>query len=358
MSSLRVIAGASAYRHIQSRGLSSADVSAVFGASGAAKWLAIVGLDKAVFAEFLADCHHPIQLYGTSVGAFKLAAACQQDPLDALTRLAQAYIDQQYPGKITADSVVRETRKIIDTVLTEQGVREILEHPNFSFHCGAVRCKGLLASSNRQLQKLAMVQAFLLSLVGCSPQAGLFSRSIFGDPRRLHELKAMEGMQTDFIATSKDNLQQAVLASGSIPVLMPGVTSIPGSPATAVYRDGGLLDYHPVPEKILLPAPGLVLYPHFYPYLIEGWFDKFFPWRKVPLSRLDNVLMVAPSEQFIRSLPNARIPDRQDFYRYQGRDTERQAIWTEVMGRSEELGEEWLSLIKSGRIADVVEVVS
>ena len=125
----------------------------------------------------------------------------------------------------------------------------------------------------------------------------------------------------------------------------------------AVYRDGGLLDYHPVPDNVLSPTSGLVLYPHFYPYLIEGWFDKFFPWRKVALSRLDNVVLVSPSSEFVCSLPQSRIPDRQDFYRYKGQDARRQQIWREVMERSEELGAEWLSLTKSGKIADVVEML-
>ena len=357
MSSLRIIAGRSAYRKIKSSGLSPADVRVVPGASGAAKWLVIYGLDKAIFADFLPASQQPVLLYGTSVGAFKLAAACQASPAQALTRLALAYIDQYYGAGISSSSVVNETRKILDAVMTEQGIGELLNNSRFSFNCGAVRCKGLLASRSPRLQKLAMMQAFLLALIGRSQQQHIFSRTIFGDRLQAGHFKAGDGFETDFIEINKDNLKQAVLASGSIPVLMPGVTDINTGSVPAVYRDGGLLDYHPVPDNVLAPISGLVLYPHFYPYLIEGWFDKFFPWRKVALSRLDNVVLVSPSSEFVCSLPQSRIPDRQDFYRYKGQDARRQQIWREVMERSEELGAEWLSLTKSGKIADVVEML-
>ena len=266
MSSLRIIAGRSAYRKIKSSGLSPADVRVVPGASGAAKWLVIYGLDKAIFADFLPASQQPVLLYGTSVGAFKLAAACQAKPAQALTRLALAYIDQYYGAGISSSSVVNETRKILDAVMTEQGIGELLNNSRFSFNCGAVRCKGLLASRSPRLQKLAMMQAFLLALIGRSQQQHIFSRTIFGDRLqagfgdRLQAgpFKAGDGFETDFIQINKDNLKQAVLASGSIPVLMPGVTDINTGSVPAVYRDGGLLDYHPVPDNVLAPISGLV----------------------------------------------------------------------------------------------------
>jgi hypothetical protein len=80
MTLLRILAGATAYRHIKTNGLTQQDISAVFAASGAAKWLTIYGLDRAVFSVWLAQSIHPIDLFGTSIGTFKLAAAAQQKP--------------------------------------------------------------------------------------------------------------------------------------------------------------------------------------------------------------------------------------------------------------------------------------
>ncbi|NNL57070.1 MAG: patatin-like phospholipase family protein, partial [Pseudomonadales bacterium] len=144
-----------------------------------------------------------------------------------------------------------------------------------------------------------------------------------------------------------------ILASGSLPVYMRGITGL-GTAGDAVFRDGGLLDYHPVPANVLARSDGLVLYPHFFPHLVERWFDKFYPWRKVPGSRLGDVVLVSPSVEFTRSLPQGRIPDRKDFLRFQRRDDERIALWQRAAERSHELGESFLELVRSGDIARVV----
>lgn len=62
-----------------------------------------------------------------------------------------------------------------------------------------------------------------------------------------------------FVALNAGNLRQALLASGSIPMVMEGVRDLPGAGA-GTFRDGGLLDYH-----LDLPYSGddIVLYPHF-----------------------------------------------------------------------------------------------
>jgi len=50
---LEIRAGKSAFKHITENGLQPNDISYVFGASGAAKWLAIYGLDRAIFGQWL-----------------------------------------------------------------------------------------------------------------------------------------------------------------------------------------------------------------------------------------------------------------------------------------------------------------
>jgi len=51
---LTLAAGPIALKHVREYGLSPNDVSTIFGASGAAKWLAIAGLDKAIFGDWMA----------------------------------------------------------------------------------------------------------------------------------------------------------------------------------------------------------------------------------------------------------------------------------------------------------------
>ena len=359
MPNLQLLAGSSAYRRIQQHPLKSDDISAVFGASGAAKWLTIYGLDRAIFSQWLQSGNNPIDLFGTSIGAFKLTAAAQSQPAEAFTRLANAYVEQSYTDNdASPEAICRETKKILAATLNQDAATQVLNNPRFRFHCGVVSSDGLLGSANLNHQKMAMLKGFLLATRGRRAHKKMLKRSIFGPPSSQAKFGANDGVSTDYIALNESNFQSAVLASGSIPVVMHGVDSIPGTQPNTIFRDGGLLDYHPVPGNFMDTNNGIVLYPHFYPHLVEGWFDKFFPWRKVSPKALDNVLIVAPSAEFVRSLPGGKIPDRQDFVHYRGRDHERQALWREVMSRSLELGEEWLELCASGKLAQRVQLLS
>ncbi|WP_373080699.1 hypothetical protein [Zhongshania sp.] len=355
MSLLRIRAGQSALEHIQKQGLSPADIGAVFGASGAAKWLAIYGLDRAIFSDWLADAQHPINLFGTSVGAFKLAGACRQNPGKALDDLAHAYIEQSYPNGISADFIDVETQRLLDAVVDPAGVEEILAHPVFRYHCGTVLGKGLLASSSVARQKYAMALAFTLNGFGRNIHRRTMQRVIFADARADAALGGRDAYASHRVLLNAENLRSAVMASGSIPVVMHGVSDIAGAPA-GMHRDGGLLDYHPVPGNVW-QGEGLVLYPHFYSEVISGWFDKYFFWRKTPKALLDKVVLISPSESFLASTELGRIPDRRDFLSMQGDDAKRKRLWRDSATRSLELGEAFLDLAKSGNIGSIVEPI-
>jgi hypothetical protein len=350
MTTLKILAGPKAYTQIKKNGLAPADISAVFGASGAAKWLTIYGLDAAIFSQWLAASDHSIDLFGTSVGAFKLAAAAQTDNAKAMEALADAYINQHYEGKVTAEQVAIETTRILAAFLSPQTIGEIMTNSRYNYHCGAVLCKGLLASNNVTVQKLAMAKAFLLSLMGRKALRNTFDRAVFYSGKPQFDFSGNDAYATHKIALTSDNFRDAILSSGSIPVVMPGVTNVAGGPV-GNYRDGGLLDYHPVPSNIGSIDKGLVLYPHFYTAVIEGWFDKFSPNRVVNARQLDNVVLIGPSEDFVKSLPGGAIPDRKDFYTFKGNDEERIRRWTIAKDRSGELGEEFMQLANSGDIA-------
>ena len=134
------------------------------------------------------------------------------------------------------------------------------------------------------------------------------------------------------------NIEDALLASGSIPLVCDPVRDVASAPP-GDYWDGGLIDYH-----LLLPYErfdGLVLYPHFVPYVTPGWLDKFLPWRKRPRRHrwLANVILMAPSTAMLERLPDHRLPDRSDFHRY-GRDhAARIGAWERAIAESERFAE-------------------
>lgn len=144
------------------------------------------------------------------------------------------------------------------------------------------------------------------------------------------------------------NLRPALLASGSIPLVLAGVR-FPHGPE-GVFRDGGVSDYHL--DVDFPPGDGLVLYPHFHPHVVPGWFDKSLAWRRAPSSRLRRTLIVAPSPELVARLPGGRIPDRKDFSRMA--DGDRLRAWNAALAESEAMGEELAELVASGRVAERV----
>lgn len=357
---LSVFAGKRAYEHVRKNGLQPSDVNRVMGASGAAKWLAIAGLDKAIFGRWLSDSTHEVTLFGTSVGAFKLAAAAHLDPGAALDRLATAYIEQRYGDKLDADSIAEQMLPVLDAVSGKGAVEQVLCNPHLRLQFGAVRCVDKqLASESGRSQQIGLARAFAANLRGRSHLAQYVQRTVFTDPRSASPLVVGNSLDTQVIDLSANNYRSALLASGSLPVYMQAVSQIHGA-AAGVYRDGGLLDYHPLPAVQShgeQPAPNLVLYPHFYSTLTEGWFDKFLSWRTVDPKRLDDVMLLAPSAAHVSSLQGQAIPDRRDFKTFLGQDEQRIQRWRSAVDSSELLGELFLEWAQSGEIAERIQPI-
>jgi len=102
----------------------------------------------------------------------------------------------------------------------------------------------------------------------------------------------------------------------------------------------------------------LILFPHYTDRIIPGWFDKRLPWRKPREANVDRLLLVSPSKQFIDRLPYKRIPDREDFPFFRGRDEERVAYWNEVIEASASLGEEFLDAVETGAVQELAKPIA
>ncbi len=119
------------------------------------------------------------------------------------------------------------------------------------------------------------------------------------------------------------------------------------------YWDGGLIDYH-----LQLPydrLPGLVLYPHFVPWITPGWLDKSLPWRAKPRSHawLANVILIAPSPDMLARLPNRKLPDRNDFYRYAQDHAARIRDWERAIAEMQRYAEEAMTWLTKPDVASV-----
>ncbi len=354
---LVIAAGPSALKHIRENGLSPNDISTIFGASGAAKWLAIAGLDHAVFSEFMPKRTDPkpVDLFGTSVGAFKLSASARKDPGAALLATAKAYVEQSYKSATSLAAIDEQTSIVLDKVFaphTQGSIDEILSNERYRLHIGTVRCHGGLNSTNRARQGLALARAGLLAIATQRHLRGLAERAVFSDPRSQLTFTARDGYDVRHDTLTPENFMLALRASGSIPIYMSSVR-LPQDPEH-IYHDGGMLDYHPVPSTFWPATEGLILYPHFYDHFKMRWFDKFYPWRKAPQSQLDKVVMIAPSRAWVKALPDGKIPSRQDFPKYQKNELERFDKWNEVVARSHNLGAQFIEACRSGKIAEYI----
>ncbi|WP_136809253.1 patatin-like phospholipase family protein [Desulfosediminicola flagellatus] len=350
---LLFLAGHRAYERIRENGLEADDVEMVVGASGAAKWLVLHGLESELFGSWFPGRSKTLHLYGTSIGSWKSAAAGRQNPLEGFDTLAHAYIHQYYNGTITREQVARETERIIGDFLGPGVPEEILAHPYCKIHLSAVRCSGALASDSPKIEIAGLAGTWLINRLSRKLFKRLCDPTLFYHPDAPPPFIDSDEFSGGKIALTAENFRKAILASGSIPCVMDSVRNIPGAPSGA-YRDGGLYHYHPAFD-FLNGREGIVLYPHFYDTATLGWLDKNRPSRIADGKLLTDVLMLAPSPEFIADLPLGRIPDRRDFERLAGRDDERVAFWEKSVEMSARLGREFLKMVESGRIREVVK---
>jgi len=163
----------------------------------------------------------------------------------------------------------------------------------------------------------------------------------------------MNNLRVSHADLNHDNLKPALLASGSIPFVMRGIRDIPGAPP-GIYRDGGAVDYHlDVPYG--LEGNGIVLFPHYTDRIIPGWLDKKLTWRKPSPNNMADILLVAPSPEFVSRLPLGKISDRNDFYRFAGNDRGRFGYWQKVSEAGKELAEDFLAAVANGSIRERVK---
>jgi hypothetical protein len=349
---LRFKAGAGAYQDIRTRGFAEERIGTIAGASGGAKWLVLSQLDRVIVDRVLPRLAGPVHLVGSSIGAWRFACYAQADPLAAIDRFEQAYLEQSYTAKPDAVEITQKTREILSRVLGDNGPAEILAHAQLRSHILAVRSRYLTASDRRALLASGLMLAAAANAVSRRTLGAFFARGLFYDPRDLPPFYNATGFPLERIVLTERNFADAVAASGSIPMVLTGVQNIHGAPA-GVYRDGGVIDYH---LDLPLGEPDrLALFPHFFEQLTPGWFDKRLRWRRHNPLHLDRTILVCPSAGFIARLPGGKIPDRSDFLRMT--PSRRVAAWRKTIDACRELADDLNDVLEHDRLAARLELL-
>jgi predicted acylesterase/phospholipase RssA len=329
-SPLHIAAGPKALRHLQKNGLKFADIRAMLGASGGPKWLVLNQLDRFLAPQLAADPTVSMDMLGTSIGSWRFACYAQPDPLAAIDRFEAAYFDQAFSAKPDAKEVSQVCGHILDALLHDQH-DAIIHNPQRRLHTIANRCRPLMLNRQGEPGQWPLGAAAVMNMVGRHQLRHFFERILFA-PETSQLSFQPEIFTQENARLERNNLRHALMATASIPLIMQAVHNIPGTTGGACV-DGGIIDYHF--DTPLDYANGIVLYLHFSPRLVPGWFDKMLPWRSPRPASLDNLLLVTPSHDFIATLPNGRIPDRHDFMRMD--NTQRKTSWRKVLGETERL---------------------
>ena len=351
---LEIYAGDTALKTIKEKGFSPELFTSFLGASGGPKWFTLYALDKYLFGEFFKNQQQPLNLIGSSVGAFRTACFSQKNPVAAIERLAKNYHETTYSDKAKPEEVSTKAVEMMDAIFGELGEQEVVSNPHFKAHFIVAKCKGFVASENKFLQGLGLAKSYFNNRISRPRLKNQYERFIFQSNNSDLQLNDPDNISTTRLPFSIANIRSALLASGSIPMVMEGITHIENSPK-GMYRDGGIVDYH---FDFEIKNAGLTLYPHFSSTLKAGWFDKNLS-RKVRIKHYDNTVLVCPSDKFIAALPHQKIPDRNDFVVM--KREQRMAYWQQVMKDSERLAEAFDQLYQTqdiNRIKNISQLLA
>ena len=342
MQALRLYAGPSARQHIEHHGLRPNDVGVIPAAAGGPKGLILGPIDRFVFGHWLPQSAQPVHLVGASIGAWRMATACLDAPVAAFERLERDYIAQHYalpPGqkRPTPDQVSEQFSGNLKLFYGGR-IPEVLNHPRYRLHIVTSRGRHLLGREGRWRTPLGYLGAFASNALHRKALGAWLERVVFSNCTELpfdpHDFRTRQ------VPLSEANFMDALQASCSIPFVLRPVHGIAGAPP-GTYWDGGITDYH-LHLRYQAPADApIVLYPHFQQAVVPGWLDKAWKGRHRSSPALDSMLVLAPDADWVKTLPGAKLPDRQDFTRYGPDLAGRMKAWRTATAASQQLADEF-----------------
>ncbi|MEH6584461.1 MAG: patatin-like phospholipase family protein [Halioglobus sp.] len=337
---LSVYLGKEAARRIAETGWSPELFSLLIGASGGPKFFILSQLDRLLFGDFLQRSDQPLSVLGSSIGSWRHACLAMKDPAAAVATLEQGYLHQHYAHKPTAAEVSQQSLEILKKMLGTSGAEDLVNNPRIRTHIVTARGRGPAAASSTPLLATGMGAAALGNTLSRKLLKLSFQRVVFHNRGRPNPEFNFHDFQTHYSQLRAQSVVPALHASGSIPFVLTGERDIPGAPR-GQYWDGGIVDYHFDLDDFR--GEGLILYPHFSASIVPGWFDKFLPWRQTALHEAERLVLLCPSEEFVASLPQGKIPDRSDFTGME--HDERVRYWEICVQRGKALAEEFAELL-------------
>ncbi|MEO7108135.1 MAG: patatin-like phospholipase family protein [Rhodoferax sp.] len=369
MQALHIHAGPLARQTIAKNGLQPGAIRTIPAAAGGPKGLILGALDRYIFGEWLSRSEQPVNLVGASIGAWRMATACLNQSVFGFRRLEHDYIRQHYelkPGqKRVSPALVSEMFGQNLQAFYSGHVQEILQHPRYRLHILTSRGRHLLNTEHGFRTPVGYFGAFLTNVVRRKAMGAWLERVVFSTPDTVLPF-GTDDYRTRQVALSERNFNLALQASCSIPFVLKAVHNIPGAPSGA-YWDGGITDYHlhlnyladsanatksgainSIYTRASTPfdQEGLVLYPHFQKAVVPGWLDKRLKWRHHATHNLDRMVLLAPNPEWVKTLPNGKLPDRTDFTHYGNDLAGRVKAWNAACSASNQLVDEFAAWLE------------
>ena len=353
MRALRIHAGPLAREHIEKNGFQAGDIGTIPGAAGGPKGLILGPLNQFVFGHWLPQTSHEIHLVGASIGAWRMASACLEDAQASFKRLEHDYIHQHYelqPGEKRPSARYISERFGLGLQNFYAGrVNQVLNLPRLRLHIITSRGRHILRTEHALRSWLGYLGAFLTNSVHRKAMGAWLERVVFSSHKAPLPFNTAD-YRTRQIALTEANFMDALQASCSIPFLLNSVHNIAGAPPGA-YWDGGITDYHLhlnytaatniIANNAYLTRAKLVFYPHFQKSVVPGWLDKNLKWRHHATHHLDTMLLLAPNPDWVKTLPNGKLPDRKDFTHHGNDLAGRVKAWTSAASASQQLADEF-----------------
>ena len=353
MNSICIKAGAEAFEIIKDGGFNLDKVAAYFAPAGGPRWLIASGFDLTLLQGGLLGKNKPVLLAGSSAGAMRFAAWLQPDAAQIYRKLIAAYIAMPFHRGDTPPCVFDSFAAVIDAYLEDDALPFALSDTRYRLAVITARARHLLTSDIKLIQRAGLGLSYLMNCFDRSRLYDFLERVVFYTGAKPPDFCFRKGFRGRYVALNEVNFKHALMASGAIPLLIAGVHDIYGAPP-GVYRDGGLIDYH-LTHRYSVRKGDVTLFFHHQERIIPGWLDKRLASRKHAADITNNVLMVYPSREFIAKLPYGRVPDRSDFVTFIDDPEQRMKNWRQSVNQAAPLGEEFLELLDSGKIREVME---
>ena len=322
---IRVRAGKDVLPRVRDTGITPRTIRLVAGSATGPRWCAFAGVDDAVAHGALPGSDdRKIILTGASAGAWRMAALSSSDPPGALRAFREAYIHMHFHANESPFDRRETLYRAVRSFLSPESVRLLPSHPQYELCFHTAQLGSFPGNPNAALSFAGFAAAMAANFISPRFQS-LFWRGVAFETleSRLSPVRRLANW-TSAPLTDK-NIIHVLVASGAVPLKVAGVRNIPSAPR-GVYCDGGLADYIWNREPFLYPGEAALLLHHGGP-LYPTWLDKKAGRLKSRLRDLSRLITVSPGPELIATLPEGRLPDRQDWIRFAKAPEERIRRW-------------------------------